>query len=114
MNNNLNPEEIGRLRKRHKTEKSRDICDRIKAVILRDKGWSEAKIAEALLVHLDTVKRHLKDYHNMEQKLKSENGGSSSKLDDTKTTELIEYLQVHTYTKSKDICEYGKAQYGIT
>lgn len=50
----------------------------------------------------------------MEQKLKSENGGSSSKLDNTKTTELIEHLQVHTYTKSKDICEYVKAQYGIT
>ncbi len=52
MNNNLNPEEIERLRKRHKTEKSRDVCDRIKAVILRDKGWSEAKIAEALLTRV--------------------------------------------------------------
>ncbi|NGX32048.1 MAG: hypothetical protein K1060chlam4_00086 [Candidatus Anoxychlamydiales bacterium] len=34
------------------TEEERDkrICDRIKAVLLRDKGWTWIQIAEALLL----------------------------------------------------------------
>ncbi len=115
MINTLNSEQIAQLKKRHKTEKSGDIRDRIKAVLLRNSGWAEEKIAEALLIHIDTVKRHLKDYHDSEKKkLKSENGGSSSKLNDAQRTELLSHLEIHTYTKSKDICEYIKAKYNIS
>ena len=64
----------------------------VKAVILSDKGWSEKRIAEALLIHLDTVKRHLKDYHDSQQKLKGESGGSESKLNETQTSGLLAYL----------------------
>ena len=77
MINTLDAEQIALLKKRHKTEKSGDARDRIKTVALRNSGWTEERIAEALLIHIDTVKRHLKDYHDSEQKkLKSENGGS--------------------------------------
>ena len=75
----LTTEEIAILRKQHRTEKNGDVRDRIKAVILRDKGWNEEKIAEALLVHVDTIKRHLIDYDDS-QKLKSDAGGSTGKL----------------------------------
>lgn len=114
MTKRLTPEEILALKKRHRTEKSGDVRDRIKAVILRDSGWSEEKIAEALLIHLDTVKRHLKDYHDSQQKLKSANGGSESKLSEAQATELLAHLEEHTYTKAQDICAYVKAKYQIT
>lgn len=114
MTNKLKPEEILSLKKRHRTEKSGDVRDRIKAVILSDRGWSEEKIAEALLIHLDTAKRHLKDYHNLQQKLKSVSGGSESKLSDVQATELLAHLEEHTYTKSQDICEYITTEYQIT
>ena len=115
MINTLDPEQIALLKKRHKTEKSGDVRDRIKTVVLRNSGWTEEKIAEALLIHIETVKRHLKDYHDSEQKkLKSENGGSVSKLNDTQRSELLAHLEVHTYTKAQDICEYVKMQYQIT
>ena len=115
MIDTLNPEQIALLKKRHKTEKSGDVRDRIKTVVLRNSGWSEEKIAEALLIHIDTAKRHLKDYHDSEKrKLKSENGGSISKLNITQKAELLAHLEIHTYTKSQDICEYVKANYNIT
>ncbi len=115
MINTLDPEQILLLKKRHKTEKSGDVRDRIKTVVLRNSGWTEEKIAEALLIHIDTVKRHLKDYHDSEgKKLKSENGGSVSKLNDAQKTELSAHLEIHTYTKVQDICEYVKADYNIT
>jgi transposase len=79
-----------------------------------DSGWSEEKIAEALLIHLDTVKRHLKDYHDSQQKLKSANGGSESKLSEAQTRELLVHLEEHTYTKAQDICAYIKTKYQIT
>ena len=112
MIDTLDTEQIALLKKRHKTEKSSDVADRIKTVVLKNSGWREEKIAEALLIHIDTVKRHLKDYHNSEQKkLKSENGGSVSKLNITQMTELLAHLEIHTYTKAQDICEYIKVQY---
>jgi len=115
MIDTLDTEQIALLKKRHKTEKSSDVADRIKTVVLKNSGWREEKIAEALLIHIDTVKRHLKDYHNSEQKkLKSENGGSVSKLNITQMTELLAHLEIHTYTKAQDICEYIKVQYKIT
>ena len=114
MRKKLTEEGIALFKRRHKTERSGDVRDRIKAVILSDKGWSEKRIAEALLIDLDTVKRHLKDYHDSQQKLKGESGGSESKLNETQTSELLAYLDEHTYTKAQDICEYIKVQYQMT
>ena len=82
---------------------------------MRNSGWGEEKIAEALLIHIDTVKRHLKDYHDSEKKkLKSENGGSVSKLSNIQKTELLAHLEIYTYTKAQDICTYVEAHYNIT
>lgn len=109
----LSIEMIEKLKKQHRREKSRDVCDRIKAVLLRDKGWSEEKICEALLVHEDTVKRHLKDYDEQEGKLKSVAGGSQSKLSQEISCKLQAHLEEHTYVKVQDICEYVRITYGI-
>lgn len=63
-------------------------------------------------MHIDTVKRHLKDYDN-DPKLKSGNGGSESKLNKDQTIELIQHLEAHTYVKVHDICKYVQAQYNV-
>lgn len=38
------------LKIQHRLERDRRVCDRIKAVLLRDKGWSYREIADALLL----------------------------------------------------------------
>ena len=62
-------------------DKTRDgrVRDRIKAVLLASEGWCTAMISQALRIHETTVLRHLHDYTQSE-KLKPENGGSSSRL----------------------------------
>lgn len=45
--NFLIDEERYLLRIQHKKERDKRICDRIKAVLLHDKGWSFQQIAEA-------------------------------------------------------------------
>jgi predicted ArsR family transcriptional regulator len=67
------------LRAQHKQERDGRIRDRIKAVLLYDKGWSPQQIADALLISDQAVRNHVEDYQ-ASQKLKPENGGSDEKL----------------------------------
>ena len=81
------------LEQQHKVEPNSDISDRIKAILLANKGWTQVHIAEALLIHVTTVWDHLNDYLRS-QKLNNNSGGSTSKLNKTQTQELIEHLQL--------------------
>ena len=75
----LTNEEIISLQNQHKKERDKRICDRIKAVLLRNKGWTWMRISEALLLSEESLRLHLKEYQ-FSRKLKTENGGSKEKL----------------------------------
>lgn len=51
--------ERAQLTLQHKQERDGRIRDRIKAVLLHDKGWSLRQIAEALLISDEAVRNHL-------------------------------------------------------
>jgi hypothetical protein len=59
---NLTSKEIKVLTQRRKVCREQKECDRIKAILLRHKGWSLAKVAEALLIHEKSIKRYIDDY----------------------------------------------------
>ena len=63
----------------HRRERDKRVCDRIKAVLAYDDGYSYAEIAHLLLLDDETIRRHVKDYCET-KKLAPENGGSESKL----------------------------------
>ncbi|WP_268866235.1 IS630 family transposase [Salmonella enterica] len=77
----------------HLQHQSRDhhVRDRIRCVLLSSEGWSTAMIAQSQRIHETTVRRHLNDWLN-DEKLKPENGGSDSHLNEAQTSELTEYL----------------------
>lgn len=106
--NFLNDQERAELRARHKNERDKRICDRIKAVLLYDKGWPVATIAEALLLSQDAIRDHISQYEGS-KKLKPENGGSIQKLSVKQSQQLIEHLKAHTYLYVKDIIAYISA-----
>lgn len=101
------------LKQQHNVERDSRVSDRIKAVLLADKGWTQKQIAEALLIHETTAWSHLNDYLH-ERNLYPEGGGSSSKLDESQTQELIAHLEQNTYPSTKEIIAYIKSQYGIS
>ena len=72
------------LESRHKKACDARECDRIKAVLLASEGWSVSSIAQALRKSEFSISRHLNDYLKSE-KLKPENGGSESHLNDEQT-----------------------------
>jgi transposase len=112
MKNFLKEEERENLKIRHRKERDRRVADRIKAILLSNKGWTYCQIAEALLLDEATISTHIQDFLD-KQKLKPENGGSQSKLNDEQTQELINFLEIHTFIKVVEICAYVEKKYGL-
>lgn len=112
MKNFLIDEERTSLLKQHKKERDKRVCDRIKAVLLRDKGWTWMQITEALLLSEEMLRKHLKDYQ-ISKKLKPANGGSKEKLSFEQSQKLIAHLHSHTYLYTKDIVAYVVSVFGI-
>lgn len=100
------------LKDQHRGERDRRICDRIKAVLLYDKGYNVIEISDILLLSHECIRKHLIDYHN-NHKLKPGNGGSYSKLTGTQEEELINHLEINNYVYARDIGLYIERQYGI-
>lgn len=109
----LNEQQRTELRARHKLERDRRICDRIKAVLLFDKGWSYEEIAEALLLFNGAVKNHIKEFE-IENKLVPNGGGSHEKLTESQSKMLEAHLREHTYLYVKDIVAYIYHQWKIS
>lgn len=107
----LTIEERERLRRRHRSEKDGRTRDRIKAVLLADKGWSFKAIAEALLLDEETISKHV-DAYAEEKKLSIQTGGSQGKLNKVQTEELVRHIEESTYLKVSSICAYVQSTYG--
>jgi hypothetical protein len=50
MNKFLLKDERDDLERRQRVERDRHVLDRIRSVLLKDKGWSSERIAEALFL----------------------------------------------------------------
>lgn len=101
------------LKAQHRGERDGRVRDRIKAVLLYDKGWSIAAIAEALLLSDDAIRIHISEYKES-KKLKPENGGSLPKLSLEQSQRLIEHLRTHIYLYVKDIIAYVESMTGLS
>jgi len=108
----LSESERASLSQQHKKERDKRVADRIKAILLADRGWTEPEIAEALLLSRYAISDHIRDYLD-DKKLKPENGGSQSKLSDEQSAELVSHLEEQTYLTAREISDHVKSQYGI-
>src|ERR1035437_7016598 len=72
MNNFLDDGQRASLRSAHRLERDGKIRDRIKAVLMADRGKSISDIADILLVDEETVRRHLRDYLDRDSTGRSE------------------------------------------
>lgn len=98
---------------RHRRERDKRICDRIKAVLLRDEGWTYEQIAHVLLLTKEAIRQHIDDYEEL-HKLKPANGGSEQKLSTEQSQHLEEHLRTQTYLYAKDIIAYIKSIWDVT
>ena len=111
MERTLASREREELIKRHKKERDKRICDRIKAVLAYDEGYNYSEISRILLLDDETIRRYIDDYSQL-QKIKPNNVGSESKFTESEKSELIQHLKGTTYLYVKDICVYVKKTFG--
>jgi DNA-binding NarL/FixJ family response regulator len=62
MKNLLSDEQRSQLRLQHKKERDKRVCDRIKAVLLSDEGWSTQQIAHVLLLSDEAIRQHILEF----------------------------------------------------
>jgi transposase len=108
----LEPHQRQELLSRHRRERDRRVADRIKAVLLRDDGYSYAEIAQVLFLSDEAIRQHIDDYMG-KHKLKPENGGSKPQLSDEQTSKLLAHLDERVYVDVKDICNHVRAHFGV-
>jgi len=108
----LSPDEIHTLEARHKACRDKRECDRIKAVLLFNEGWSAKLIAQALRKKEVSIKRYLRDFEQS-QKLTEARGGSEGYLNEEQTQQLIAHLSETTYFHQHEIAAYIKARFKI-
>lgn len=108
----LTDNERADLTARHRIERDKRVCDRIKAILLFDKRWTYDQIAEALLLTSTTIRNHISDY-TLSKKIRPESGGSSERLSKEQSDELLKILDEHIYLYVKDIAALIKAKWGI-
>jgi transposase len=113
--NFLSPEERADFLKSHRKERDGKIKDKIKAILLLDKGWSYNQIAEALFLDDQTLRNYKETYDKNKSKglLETNYKGRISKLSITNKQELEVHLREITYLTSDQIKEYIRSKYGV-
>lgn len=114
MESFLTEQQVAEYKKIHKQNKLSKQADRIKSILMLNKGYSYEKIAELLLIDQDTVREWYKLYQQggFQELLTNHYKGSDPKLSMADQQQLSQYLEDHLCLSSKQICRYVKEQFG--
>jgi len=103
------------LEEAHRVESSRRHADRIKTILLLDSDWPVNKIAEALLLDTNTIRRYRELYKDGGiDNLRSDNYlGRSSKLSEKEEESLKKELRRKIYLCTTEIIGYIKITFKV-
>jgi transposase len=99
----------------HKKCKDKKKADRIKSILMLDKGFGYDEIAELLLLDDMTIRRWHQLYQSSGIKTLLEDNyvGRKPKLDSLQQKELILHLEGYIYLTAKEISAYVEDKYGV-
>jgi transposase len=111
----LLPSERDSLKALHRANQDKRICDRIKAILLLDNGWSFDKVATALLLDSDTIRRYYKTYAEggKEALLVLHYSGKLPKLNIDQIEKIKAYVKEIIPSSAKEVVKYIKDQFGV-
>lgn len=115
MANFLTTDQKQELLRELKIEDKAKYSDRIKVILLLDKGWTYAKISEALFIDEGTIANYRRRYKEggIEELVTDDYSGRRSKLSNDELIELQTFLTGTTFQKTQEICDYVKEKYQI-
>lgn len=111
----LTEDQVLMLKQAHRKVKDRNKADRIKAVLLLDKGFSYPEVATILLLDDTTIRRYEAEFQKRKLRglLESRYMGGTSRLTILQQTEVKIYFKEHTPQTAKAAVEHIKKTYGI-
>ena len=114
MNDFLNDKEIDALKSLHR-KADRKQRDKIKGILLLNRGYGYAEIAEILLIDQSTLWRWYESYvaGGVNGLLIDNYTGGTSKLTEYQQVKLIEHLENNVYLTAKEICAFVKKTYRV-
>jgi transposase len=103
----LSTEQIAGLRALHRKSREKLVCDKIKALLLLNSGYSYEQIAEFLLLDDSTIRRwHAVFEDKGINSLLSDNfTGSTSKLNEKQLQKLVRHPEHNVYLTAKEVCD---------
>ncbi|OHD52158.1 MAG: hypothetical protein A2096_14740 [Spirochaetes bacterium GWF1_41_5] len=89
-------------------------ADRVKVIILLDKGWSTGQIQEALLLNKRTIYRYRDLYKTggIDSLLENRYHGGFCKLSEEEKEILKKELETKLYPNAKEICAFVEKRFG--
>ena len=114
MNDFLTPTEISALKSLHK-KADRKQRDKIKGILLLNRGYEYSEIAEILLIDHSTLWRWYESYisKGIEGLMQDNYTGGTSKLTERQQTKLIEHLESKMYLSAKEICAFVEKTFKV-
>ncbi len=116
MNNFLTPEQRAELRHELKVEAKAKYSDRIKVILLLDKGWTYAKIAEALFIDEGTIANYRRRYKEggIMGLIVDDYIGRRCHLNEKELKILSSYLRLHLCLSAKEVVNFIKNKFDVT
>lgn len=113
MKDFLTSEQIITLKKKHRASLGRKQADRIKAILLLNKGLSYQQVADILMLDEITIRRYKWDFDKkgIDGLFEDRYQGGNGYLSKAQETELIEHLKTQTYQTAKAVCSYVSDKY---
>ena len=99
----------------HRAAHEKREADRIKAVVLLERGWTAEEVAEALLIDPNTVRNHFRrcQQDGLAGLRHVAYGGSDCALDDGELAALDVHVQTKLYLTAKEVASWVKEQFDI-
>src|SRR5258706_9269487 len=113
MRDFLTNEETVILEEAHHDSRLRKSADRIKGILLLNKGYSPAQIAAILLLDEGTIRRYKQEYKKsgVDGLLENHYHGSKGHLSEVEEQELTLHLKEHIYQTVKEVVSYVEQIY---
>jgi transposase len=111
----LTSDQIKSFERMHRVEKRKQPSDKIKAILLLNRGFSHTEVASILLIDMTTVWRWHQIYaeKGLDGLLQDNYCGGSCKLSDAQLADLNEHLENHVYMTAKEICVFVKKTFKV-
>jgi transposase len=111
----LPPDKRKELIALHRKERNKRNADRIKTIILLDKGYSITETAEILLLDADTISALIKKFNKggIDELTSNDYQAYSGRLTDKQEAQLKEELKNNLFSTANEVRQYIRTAFGI-